>query len=345
MKKRVTIHDIAREAGVSSATVSRVLGESGYPVSGKLRNKITQLAEQMQYIPNLIGKQLKTNNNLTIGVIIPTINNPFYAAVILGIEEIARKNGYNVLLCNSLQDGKLEDVYLKTMFEKQLKGLIISSIFGYQAQIMRMVELGTQFIAIDQKIEVPGIQQIQFDFQLGGMMAVNHLIERGHRRIAYVSSPLDRPSRRGIYQGYIDSIKSAGLEVIAAYVQIAEQETEIYDGIYEFENGKVLTRSLLKLGVHPTAIFACNDLTAFGVIHEIAAHGLKVPEDISVIGFDNIEFTRMVTPALTTIKQPNYEMGKLACTMLLDKLSGRDNGNIDIILQPELIERDSVGAV
>lgn len=342
MQKRTTIHDIAKQAGVSSATVSRVLSKSDYPVSTKLRSKIQNLAEQLNYIPNMIGKQLKTDNNMTIGVIIPSISNPFYAAVMLGVEEAARKSGYHVLLCNSLQDGSLEEGYLKTLFEKQVKGVILSSISGNKKLMSNLIEMGLHVIAIDQKLDVPDVLQIEFDYRRGGHMAASYLLDKGHRKIGYVTAPLDRPSRQQIYQGFFEALHTAGVENNEHYVRIAAEEKEVYDGIYEFENGKVLTRNLLQADDLPTAIFACNDLTAYGVINELVSNGIRVPEDISVMGFDNIEFSQMVTPALTTIKQPNYEMGKLACSMLLDKLKKENNHEMDVMLLPKLIVRDSV---
>jgi len=345
MDKRITIHDIAREAGVSSASVSRVLSNSNYPVSEKLRNKIMNLAEQMNYIPNEIGKQLKTDNNMTIGVIIPTISNPFYSAVTLGIEEVARKQGYHVLLCNSLQDGQLEDDYLKTLFEKQVKGVIFSSISGNRKLLKQLIKLGLSVIAIDQKLQINDVLQIEFDYHRGGHMAASYLIEQGHRKIGYVTAPLDRPSRREIYEGFFEAIQAAGIEKKESYIQISEEEKQLFDGNYEFENGRELTQKLLQLEDPPTAIFACNDLTAFGVINELTMNGYRVPDDVSVMGFDNIEYSRMVTPGLTTIKQPNYEMGKLACTMLLDKLKKDNFYETDVMLLPKIIVRDSVKAL
>ncbi|MDF2669126.1 MAG: LacI family transcriptional regulator [Paenibacillus sp.] len=342
MNKRVTIHDIARMAEVSSATVSRVLSSSTYPVSEKLRTKIQNLAEELNYIPNMIGKQLKTDKNMTIGVIIPSISNPFYASVMLGVEEIARKSGYHVLLCNSLQDGKLEEAYLQTLFEKQIKGVIISSISENKKLMTHLIDLGLHVVVIDQKIDLPSVLQIEFDYRQGGHMAASYLVEQGHRRIGYVTAPFDRPSRNHIYQGFMEAIHDFGIPFEDEYLQVSPEEKGLYDGIFEFENGKALTRKLLQLPEPPTAIFACNDLTAFGVINELNAHGLKVPEHISVMGFDNIEFSQMITPALTTIKQPDYEMGKLACNRLLEKLKDGSSQEIEVMLQPKLIVRNSV---
>jgi len=342
MKKRLTVHDIAKLAGVSSATVSRVLSNSNYPVSAKLSSRIRSIAEEHQYIPNMIGKQLKTDKNLTIGVIIPTISNPFYASIMLGIEEAARKSGYQVLLCNSLQDGKLEDDYLQTLFEKQVKGVIISSISGNRNLMLRLIDLGMQVVVIDQRIDLPDVLQIEFDYHSGGHMAASYLLAQGHRRIGYVTAPLDRPSRQRIYQGFMEALHDFGAMPEDGFVQIADEEKGLYDGLYEFENGRTLTRRLLALPERPTAIFACNDMTAFGVINELTSNGIRSPEEISVMGFDNIEFSQMVTPALTTIKQPNYEMGKLACSMLLEKLADPNKVDLGMMLQPKLIVRNSV---
>jgi LacI family transcriptional regulator len=340
MIKSPTIHDVAKKANASAATVSRVLSNSNYPVSAAMREKILRTAKEMEYIPNLFGKQLKTNTNMTLGIIIPSITNPFYSSMILGIEEIARNHNYHVLLCNSLHDPKREDEYLKTIFEKQIKGLIISSISKNKKLLKQLIGMGLNVIALDQDIDGMDVYRIEFDYRKGGYMATKHLIEKGHRSIAYITSPLNRPSRISIYKGYLDAIKEYGLE---PYLEEADQD-EAYNGAYEFENGRRLTRKLVELSNPPSAIFACNDMTAFGVINELGFHGISVPQDISVIGFDGIEFGQMITPALTTIKQPDYEMGRLACSMLIDMLKGERKSDLDIILQPKLVERNSVAA-
>lgn len=345
MKKSITIHDIAKLANVSSATVSRVLSNSQYPVSSELRLRIQRLAKEQNYIPNLLGKQLKTNNNTTIGVIIPSISNPFYSSVMLGIEEIARKNNYHVLLCNSLQDPELEVEYLKTIFEKQIRGLIISSISSDKKSLKNLIEMGLNVVAIDQKFDLDNVFQIQFDYRRGGYLATKYLIEKGHQRIAYVTAPLDRPSRKSIFQGYLDAVSESGIDIKKSWIQEAKEAEKAYEGIYEFDNGKLLARKLLSIPEIPTAIFACNDMTAFGVMNELSAQGIQVPREISVMGFDNIEFGQMVTPSLTTIKQPNYDMGKLACKMLLEILSGEQEMDIDIMLKPQIVERNSIASI
>ncbi len=338
MHKPVTVHDIARLANVSSATVSRVLSNSGYPVSEKLRTRILKVAEEVHYVPNLLGKQLKKNSTMTIGIIIPSIINPFYSSVVFGVEEVARQEGFMVFACNSLQDPDLEEEYIQTMMEKQVKGLIISSITANKEKLKRLIDMNVNVIAIDQKIDEDGISQIEFDHHKGGYMATKYLQAKGHTRIAYATTKLNRPSRRGICRGYMDAMKEAGLEPFMEEYRSDEQ----FNPIFEFETGKELARRMLASLQPPTAVFACNDLLAFGVIHELTIRGHQVPQDVSVMGFDGIDVGQMIHPPLTTIKQPDYDMGKMACKMLLDKMRGDDSPMFDVTLQPKLLERRSV---
>ncbi|MGI2294478.1 LacI family DNA-binding transcriptional regulator [Paenibacillus sp. GXUN7292] len=338
MNKPTTIHDIAKAANVSSATVSRVLSNSNYPVSKIKREKILSLAKEMNYVPNLLGRQLKGSKSTTIGVIVPSVMNPFYSSVLFGIEEIARKNNFTVIACNSLHDPLLEDEYIRTIMEKQIKGLVISSISSDKSQLKSMIKAGVHVIAIDQKIEEDQINQIEFDYHKGGYLATKHLQSKGHKRIGYVTSKIDRPSRKSIMLGYMEAMKAEGLEPL-----LEESKVTFSDNpLSEFDTGKLLTKRLLDGAAPPTAIFACNDMMAFGVINELSERNIRVPQEISVMGFDGIDFGQMMNPQLTTIKQPDYEMGKLACKMLLDKMNEADVPSFDIILQPELVERSSV---
>jgi LacI family transcriptional regulator len=220
-----------------------------------------------------------------------------------------------------------------------VRGLVISSISGNNELLSQFIDRGLNVVAIDQRIVGLDLGQVDFDYRKGGYLATRHLAGKGHKRIAYVTAPLDRPSRKSIHDGYLDAMREAGLEP-----RIVEAGKEgRYSGSYEFENGKALTRRVLDdAGEKPTAIFACNDMTAFGVIHELTGRGVRVPEDMSVMGFDGIDFGQMVTPPLTTVYQPTYELGRLACGMLLDRLDGISPQGADIVLQPKLLERSSV---
>lgn len=342
MKKPITIHDIAKLAGVSSATVSRVLSNSDYPVSAVTKEKIRRIAKETNYIPNLLGKQLKTNSSMTIGVIIPSISNPFYSSVILGIEGIARQNNLQVIVSNSLHDAALEADYMQTMMENQVKGLIISSISSNQDMLEHMLKANLKVVAIDQKVDMEGIRQIEFDYRKGGAMAVKHLLAGGHRRIGYVTLQMDRPSRRSIYQGYLEAMAEAKAEPIVAEAS----GDDVYNSLYEFNIGKQLTGRLLEqTDEWPTAIFACNDVMAFGVMNELTERGIRVPEQISVVGFDGIDYGQMIQVPLTTIKQPDFEMGKLACTMLMEMMREEEAPAFNVMLQPKLLERSSTAPI
>jgi LacI family transcriptional regulator len=343
MQKSITIYDIAKIVNASTATVSRVLSNSSYPVSPEMSKRIKSVAKELNYTPNMLGKQLKTNNSMTIGVIIPSISNPFYADVVLGIEEIARNNGYHVLLCNSHQDPKLEVEYLQTLLEKQVKGLILSSISKEKDLLRSYLAKGLKVISIDQIIDNPEVYQIGFDYRKGGYLACKYLIEQGHRRIGLATATLDRPSRLGIFYGYQDALRESGITPLDRWVQESQNSVDQPCGSsIEFANGKQLARTLLALKEPPTAILTCNDLTAIGVVNELNEQGIDVPDQMSVVGFDNIEFSQMVKPALTTVDVPKYELGKFACNVLMDILAGKHIDVKEILLQPKLIVRQSV---
>mgnify|MGYP000353810950 CR=1 FL=1 len=347
MKKSITIYDIAKNANTSAATVSRVLSESNYPVSVGMREKIKRIAKEFNYVPNISGRQLKTNKSMTIGVIVPSISNPFYSSIVLGIEETARKNGYHVLLCNSLQNPELENEYIQTLFQKQVQGLIISSISGKIELLNHYISKGLNVVAIDQALDdLKDGFQIGFDYRKGGYLATEHLIQKGHSKIAYVTAPLDRPSRKDILTGYQDALLKYGITPDQEWIQITESVESILDGsTYEFSNGKHLANRILNVQDRPTAILACNDMTAVGIINELEKQGVKVPYHMSIIGIDNIELGQIITPSLSTIDHPKREMGKFACRMLFERMNGEISTMKEMVMQPQMIERGSVANI
>ncbi|MFC5469884.1 LacI family DNA-binding transcriptional regulator [Cohnella suwonensis] len=344
MNKPTTIYDIAEKLNISAATVSRVLSKSNYPVRAALANRIRATAEEMNYVPNSIGRQLKTNKTSTMGVIIPSITNPFYASVVSGIEEVASEKGFQILLCNSQQNPELEDQHLNMLFEKQVKGVILSSVSNRHDVLRKVMANGLKVVSVDQHMADFEAFQINFDYRKGGMIGTRYLLDQGHREIAYLTAPLTLTSRQQILQGFMDEMASAGLPVPPERIVVADKRRgkKAEGGSEEFENGKRMTRQLLDTGDMPTAIFACNDMTAFGVMDELASRKIKVPEQISVIGFDNLEFSEIVSPPLTSIEQPKYEMGRLACGMLMDWMDDSIRQTGEIMLQPRLVARTSV---
>lgn len=340
--KKTTIYDIAAKVGTSTATVSRVLSNSGYPVRDEMRCRILDAAKEMNYSPNMIGRMLKKSESKDIGVIIPTIINPFYPQMVLGIELEARQRGYNILLCNSFREAETEKKYIESLYQKQVGGIIISSIGENHSFLKEIQSKGVRIVVFDQDIEDLECSKVGFNYIRGGVLAVEHLIKMGHQNIAFLTSPLTRRSRRETMEGYRLALLKNDLNYRERNALISEHEEETTNGNYEFKNGKRLAQRFLELDDRPTAIFAVNDMTAFGIIQQLLNSGVRVPEDVSVVGFDNIEVSSMINPPLTTVDQPSFETGRLACKMLLESMGDREYKNVSVTLEPTLIIRNSV---
>jgi LacI family transcriptional regulator len=335
MAKRATITDVAKKAGVSVATVSRYFAGNGYPVSVATGKKIEKATSELEYTPNIVGRMLKTSTSREIGVIIPTIKNPFYPDVLLGIEKTAAERGYQILLCNSLRNPEIEEKYINSLYQKQVGGIIIASSGGYSEYYDKMTRRGMCIVNLDGGAGFPGLE---FDYRGGGAMLAGHLKEYGHEKIAFVTSPLTRKSRRDIINGIRDIYGDEEL-----YIITDESEREPEGGIYEYEMGNRLSGEITKTDPEITAVIAVNDITAAGVVRGLKQTGLDVPGDISVAGFDNIELASMIEPALTTIDQPGFETGAEAVDMLLDIMEGREHAKRNLI--PRLVKRASTSKI
>lgn len=343
MKKRAGIKAVAAQAGVSPTTVSRVLGNTGYPVSDALRQRVLQAAKDLDYTPNLLGRMLKNNQSRELGIIIPTIVNPFYTQIVLGMETEARRQGFGVMLCNTLRDEELENSHLKSLFEKCIMGVALASVATDHESLRALQRMGLRVVVIDQEItEVEACGKVRFDYLRAGMLAAERLIATGHRRTAYLSSPLVRRSRTELLQGFAMGHALQGRTLPREYILIDHRESESVDGVYELECARRLTERLLSMDTPPDGLYVTNDMIAIGVMAALSERGIRVPEDVSMIGTDNIAFSAMVSPGLTTIEQPSFEMGRLACRMLTDMLGEEERDPLSVTLEPSLVERGSV---
>jgi LacI family transcriptional regulator len=345
VSKKSTIYDIAARVGTSAATVSRVLSKSGYPVSEDLHRRITDAAAELNYSPNIVGRMLKKSQSTDVGIIIPTISNPYYSTLILGAEQEARKEGYNLFLCNSLRDPLMERKYLESLYQKQVRGIMISAINENHALVKELQKYGVKIVAFDQDAGDLKCSKVGFDYTKGAVMAMEYLMANGHKNIALLSAPVTRKSRSDVLSGYRRALSDHGLQPREESIVLSQTEEELPNGTYEFQNGKKLATMFMQLFPRPTAILAINDLTACGIMQELIENGVQVPRDVSVIGFDNIELSAMVNPPLTTISQPSFETGRLACRMLLDGLSDEGAEDVSVVLQPQLVIRDSVMSI
>ena len=337
-----TIYDVAKYANTSATTVSRVLNNPDYPVREELRQRVLTATKQLGYEPNQIAKSLKSNSTNDIGVIIPTISNPFYANVILGIEEEANKNNYNLFLCNTARNSLREKSYLHSLYQKQVKGVIISSMNQSKDIFEEYQRKGMHLILLDQAIEDIECSMINFDCRKGAGMALDYLIKSGHRKIAFISTPLTRWTRTEIFEGYKKALKDNGIPFDGKLVITVNSEKDGEEEGFEFLVGKMCARTLVERNLDVTAVLSVNDMVAFGFIQEMNVLGKKVPDDISVIGFDDISFSSMFTPALTTIRYPSYEVGMLAAKLLFEKMANPESFRLSLSLEPKLVIRNSV---
>ncbi|WP_345829601.1 ribose operon transcriptional repressor RbsR [Erwinia sp. HDF1-3R] len=329
-----TMKDVARLAGVSTSTVSHVINNNRF-VSEAVREKITSAIAELNYAPSALARSLKLNQTRTIGMLLTASSNPFYSEVVRGVERSCYERGYSLILCNTEGDENRMNRSLETLLQKRVDGLLIMCTESHlpSADILNRYP-SIPSVMMDWAPFKGSSDIIQDNSLLGGEMATRFLISRGYRRIACIAGPQDKTPARLRLEGFQRAMKSAGLPVPPSCV---------VSGDFEFEGGFNAMNQLLSLSPLPEAVFTCNDAMAVGGYHALFQAGLSVPQDIAVIGYDDIELARYMTPPLTTIHQPKDELGELAIDTLLHRLGEPGDSQQLLILTPELVERGSVG--
>ena len=344
--ERAKIKDVASLAQTSVATASRVLSNSEYPVSTELRQRVEAAARELSFVPSLSVARGARLQGGTIGLIVPTLSNPYYTQTIEGISAVCFERGVSLLLCNSQNSSAMEERFLCDMRARKVNGVIISSLNEDKAILSALTSQGIHAVQLDQHFEGQGCDSIHFNTKLGARMAVQHLYEKGHRRIAFASKQLTRWTRRQTYQGYCEEVERLGLPSGDSLVFISDDSEEIENDAHGSEIGRRLAQRFCRSDCGATAVFCVNDIAAFGLIHGFKQQGISVPEDVSVMGFDDIPLSSVFVPALTTIHCPSYETGRLAALMLIDRMQNSEVGSlgaaINMNLQPRLVERESV---
>jgi LacI family transcriptional regulator len=325
-----TIKDVAKKAGVSYATVSRAL--NNHPeINEETRKKIVKISSEMGYQPNAIAQGLVKKETKTIGLLIPDITNPFFPEVARGVEDAANMEGYSVFLCNTNWSEEQEERYLEVLMQKQVDGIIIGPSSERTSHIKKVFHLGIKPAVFISRIDYSNSTSILIDNINGARIAVEHLINKGHQKIAFIGGLKDAYSNQDRLLGYKNALEVNGIPINQEY---------ILNGDFKRESGHHTTQKVLQANPRPTAIFAANDMLALGAIQAIKEEGLAIPGDISVVGFDDIGFAALPEIQLTTIAQPKYDMGRLAFLTLLDQMKGGDGViNKRILLNPELIVR------
>lgn len=336
-----TIYDVALKAGVSTSTVSRTLRNVGYAVSQETRERVLQAVKVLNYDTYAYENLNKTNSENRVAVIIPNIINPYYSTLITGVEYNLQNAGMQMVLFNTGGIKAKEISIVEEILESNFKGVIIISICEKHCHIQKLINSNIKVVACEQSINLD-CNSVTFNFFGGGLLATEYLISKGKKKIAFIGSPIDRYSRIMLFNGYKKALKRNYLKYDEKYIKIAKAEKSSGTEIFEFKNGKEQVNDLINTGLIPDAIFCVNDITAIGVMHQLQHYGYKIPSDISVIGFDNIYFSSMIYPPLTTIDQCTYELGTMAAEILIGSINDPNRGNISTVLEPKLVARGSV---
>jgi len=333
-----TIMDVARRADVSIATVSRVIHGSSL-VSPETEQRVRAAIRELNYSPNALASAMVTRRTRTIGLIITSLADPFFPELVRGVEEDALLAGYGVLLCNSGADPKREVAAVELLRRKRVDAILVAASRVGQLHLSILEQYGVPVVLINNEVNSPYVYSVSTDDVAGGRQAAQFLLGLGHRRIAYIAGHTEtahspgRQSSRDRFSGYYKAMTVAGVEIDPAW---------IVPGDGRVEAGRQGMAQLLKMSPRPTAVFCYNDLTALGALIACRAAGLAVPEEISLIGYDNIAMSEWTIPPLTTIAQQTYALGQQALHMALDLLAGKESAD-RVTLAPYLVERGSTG--
>jgi len=338
MVKKPTIKDIARMARVSPTAVSMALNDRPR-IGSETRKRILRIAKKLHYQPNFVARSLVMKRSHTLGVIITTIMNPFYPELAKGIEDRALESGYNIILCSTNYDLRLEKHYIDMLRSKGVDGIVFSSVEVDDPNIKPLIEDRFPFVLVNRRIHnrflERKVDQIVLDNVSGGYMAMEHLYKLGHRRIGIIAGGLNTSTAVERTEGAKKLVKDYGLTFDSnLMMECRFSKDSAYESMKKF----------LSMKNPPTAVFAENDYMALGSREAVLEAGLKIPEDMALVGFDDIVAGALKGVEITTVSQKKYEMGSLAVKILIDKIrDGTPSMVHQTILEPELIIRNSCG--
>ncbi len=326
-QKSITIHDVARKAGVSISTVSRVINENP-SVKQNTRDRVHKALEELHYRRKRISTRKKAVAAKIIGLIIPDILNPFFTVLIKGIENAAKIQGYSIILCDSENDADIEARHIENLLKNGIEGLVFIPAPGRNSLIYALMADDFPLVFLDRKIDNDRINYVVSANEEGAYHAVKYLLSLGHIDIMYIAGDRQLSTEIERFNGYRRAIEEAGIPLNSEL---------LVNGEYSWKKAYEEVHSLIDAGARFTSIFASSDIMAFGAKQAIEDMGKKIPEDISIIGFDDIPFSSAIS--LTTVSQPAYEMGKNAMLLLIDLMKGRISSPQRIILRPSMIIR------
>ncbi|MBM7787753.1 LacI family DNA-binding transcriptional regulator [Tenggerimyces flavus] len=328
----VTVHDVARHAGVSIATVSRALNDRER-ISSATRDRVLEIARSLGYQPNDLARSLAGMATQTIALLLPDITNPFFPELVKGVQTIADERGHLLLLCHNADDGAKARADIAMLRRKKVDGiLLVAGTLKGRGIAGATSDLPT--VVLDRR--VPGLRSdvVTVDHRAGARKAVEHLLELGHRRIAHITGPPGISSSKERQAGWEEALRATGIE---------PDKELVVQGDFLEDGGYAGGRALIQRKVDFTAAFAANDMSAIGLLKALTEEGRQVPNDVSVVGFDGIHLAAYTAPALTTVAQPIFDLGRRAAELLLDRLAAAepDKEPHTVVLETKLVVRGS----
>ena len=332
----VTLNDIAHKAGVSVSTVSRVLNRKSkkHRISPETAKLVLEAAQELNYRPNQLARGLRLKRTHTIGLVVPDISNPFFAHVTRMIQKNAYEFGYSMIVCNTDEDIHTEIEQIDLLRGKGVDGYIIMPVGVANQHIIELIEMHKPLVLLDRCFDGLETNSVVVDNYSGAYQSTKYLIEQGHRRIAIIQGLINTSTNSERVKGYQDALKESGLPV---------DNNLIVGNDFRKDNGYIETKLLLSSEDPPTAIFTMSDLITLGALEAIEESDFSIPEDISIISYDDIDFAPFFKAPLTAVRQPKESMGKVAVKLLIDHIKSKDkSGKQKIVLKPELVIRHSV---
>jgi LacI family transcriptional regulator len=334
MTNSPTLKEVALRAGVHVTTASRALN----PATSSMVNPVTMrriqaAARELRYQPNAMARGLKTSRSMSVGVLLPDLTNPLFPPIVRGIEDVLAASGYTTLIANTDNDSDRQTTLFDTLRARQVDGIIVATAHREDKLFVDAYHEGTKIILVNRRIDHCDIPAVTGDDHDGVAMAVRHLIDIGHTRIAHIAGPQDTTTGRARLRAYRQALEDAGLTPDPSLVLITNGFTEV--------EGARATRTMLDSGRSPTAMVAANDMIALGCLDVFSERRLRCPEDMSLVGFNDMPFIDRLTPPLSTVRVPHYQIGAEAARMLLDRLANPGLPAKSITLPATLVLRES----
>lgn len=335
-KNNVTMHDIAKKARTSIATVSRVIN-GNQSVSKPLERRVRKAMKDLHYHPSSLARSLKMSQTMLVGILVPLLEHPGYGRMAMGVEKELFEHGYRGLICNSEEDEDRENAYIEMLLRQRVDGIIVNTSARNPEYLAELQKNDIPIVLFDRTIQGIDCHQVFCDNSLGGYTGIQHLAELGHKRIGVIAAPIysdeyPEPIARRL-QGVRDAMKVYGSDNDPELVQTGA--TQLFDMGYK------AGKTLLELDNPPTAIFSLTDVTAVGVVHAAAEKGVRIPEDLSIVGYDDLPIASYTVPPMTTIAQPLVKMGQVAAQVLIQSINDPESAPERAVLPTKLVVRES----